>query len=123
MNSKYDNEAIDHGIDAPGWIDANITLGDIVSIANHGCASYAYMPAVTYYEAKRIMGMWGDEVTDYISENSDLSCAEILQNAGAEESYSLMCCTLLSFAVELWCWSHYDEAEKILNEEEEEVAA
>ena len=119
MNNKHDNEALEHGIDAPGWIDANITLGDIISISNHGCANYCYMPAVAYYEAKRIMGMWGDEVIEYILDHQDMPIDCILEDH-KPESFGQICCTLLSFAVELWCWSHYDAVEEILNEDEDE---
>ena len=120
MSDKYSEEAINHGVDAPAWIDSGITLGDIIAIADHGCASGAYMPAVTYYEAKRTIGMWGDEITDYIGGEGCYSCSEILQNASAEESYSRMCCALLSFAVELWCHRHYDEAQSLLDGDEDE---
>jgi len=41
---------------------------DIEAIANHGCESGAYMPAVTYHSARKTMGEHGNEVLEWIEE-------------------------------------------------------
>ena len=42
------NEIDGLDIDVPGWIDQDITPADVAAIVQGGCASGAYMPAVTY---------------------------------------------------------------------------
>lgn len=118
--ADYNDNARNH-FTVPAWIEDLLTLGDIPEISTHGCASGVYMPAVEYYSAKRTMWQYGDEITDFISEHADISCAEILQNAEAEHDYSHMCCALVSFAVELWCHIHSDEAlERLAGDDSEE---
>lgn len=104
--------------DAPEWIEDSLTLGDIPEISTHGCASGVYMPAVTYYEARRTMWQCGDDITDFIGEHADIGCAEILQNASADTDYSSMCCALVSYAVELWCHMNCEEAQQKLAAED-----
>lgn len=55
--------------EVPVWIDQDITVADVVAIAEHGCASGAYMPAVTYHEARKTMDEHGDEVLEYLDDN------------------------------------------------------
>ena len=38
-------------IQVPEWIDQDLTIYDVDSIIQGGCASGAYMPAVIYHEA------------------------------------------------------------------------
>ena len=49
----------DLGIDVPAWIKDGITNYDVASINEGGCASGAYMPAVTYHEALETMNEHG----------------------------------------------------------------
>lgn len=91
--------------DQPEWL---LALGEIDSfctvqaVNQGGCASGAYMPAVTYWQASKLMGKWGDEVLDYI------------QDMGFEvptvgdDSWGGYCCALVSLAVELWCGQFID---------------
>lgn len=54
--------------EVPVWIDQDITVADVVAIAEGGCASGAYMPAVTYHEARKTMHEHGDEVLEYLDD-------------------------------------------------------
>lgn len=83
--------------EVPGWIEADICASTIASIAQGGCNSGAYMPAVTYYQALRTMGEHGDDVLAYIEEQLDE-----LPTPRAGESWSGLACFYLSYAVELW---------------------
>lgn len=94
--------------EVPAWIDQDISPYDIAAIYQGGCASGAYMPAVTYYQATQTMAEHGDDVLDYI------------QNATGElpkpsdcESWSGMACFYLSYAVELWAGSVMQELEAL----------
>ena len=90
----------------PRWIDHNlVTDGDdicmdsIRAIVEGGCASEAYMPAVTYHQALRTMAEHGDDVFDFI----ETHYGEIpLPDDFHRGSWSHMACFYLSTAVELW---------------------
>ena len=114
-DSKTTSESpvTDYGIDVPDWIDQDISLDDIGNILQGGCASGAYMPAVTYHQALSTMGRHGDDVLQYIED----SLGELPDVSG--ESWSGMACKYLSCAVELWCASAQDEAESALEALEE----
>ena len=84
------------GVDVPPWVAEDITATDLAAIMQGGCASGAYMPAVTYCEALDIMREYGDEVLDYIE-----GAAGGLPRVNGQ-SWSQMACTYLSAAVELW---------------------
>ena len=87
----------------PKWIVGDQTGCDIAAIMQGGCASGAYMPAVTYYQANDTMAQFGDEILEYIEE----SYGEIPQpNKG--ESWSGIAVFYLSVAVELWATTTYD---------------
>lgn len=98
-------KASDH-LTVPRWIDQDITLQEIKDIVRGGCASGAYMPAVTYRKATATMGEYGDEVLDYIESALD----ELPRVKG--QSWSGMACKYLSTAVELWARSVVDELEE-----------
>ena len=86
--------------DVPAWVDQGITVYDLMAIQQGGCASGAYMPAVTYHQAKATMAEHGDTVLDYIfSIESELPAN---QNA---LSWSGIAVFYLSIAVELWASS------------------
>lgn len=95
-----EQEARSHGIDVPAWIEQDITAGQIAAIIEGGCASGAYMPAVTYYDARQTMSEHGDDVLDYLQE----ALGE-LPKAPDDESWSGLACHYLSAAVELWASS------------------
>lgn len=54
------------GIKQPDWIVKDLTAADIAAICQGGCASGAYMPAVTYAQAMNTMFLHGDEVMEYL---------------------------------------------------------
>jgi len=56
-------------IDVPRWIDQDISPNDVIAITQGGCASGAYMPAVTYHQAIATMSECGDDVLQYIQDN------------------------------------------------------
>ena len=92
-----DEPVTERGIDVPAWIDQDITPYDIAAIVQGGCASGAYMPAVTYHTARETMNEHGDDV---------LSCIEDMYGKSPEPpagtSWSGIAVHYLSMAVELW---------------------
>ena len=89
------NEQISENM--PAWIDSNLEVYDIAAIQQGGCASGAYMPAVTYYNARETMNEYGDEILDYIQ----IQLGE-LPKPDDNISWSGLACFYLSYAVELW---------------------
>ena len=89
----------------PGWIDDDISPADVAAILQGGCASGAYMPAVTYHTAAKIMEWHGDNVLEYIESNYGP-----LPDVNGQ-GWSQMACTYLSCAVELWACSVESELE------------
>lgn len=89
----------------PEWIDADISPADVAAIVQGGCASGAYMPAVTYHTAAKTMEWSGDDVLQYIED----ALGELPSVSG--QGWSQMACTYLSCAVELWACSVESELE------------
>ncbi len=87
----------------PEWIVNELTPYDLAAINQGGCASGAYMPAVTYHQALETMAEHGDDVLDFIEE----SFGEVIQPP-ADTSWSGMAVFFLSAAVELFCQQHED---------------
>lgn len=87
-------------IDIPDWIDQDLTTDDITAINQGGCASGAYMPAVTYYTARKTMSDHGDDVLEYIE-----SALGEVPGPKQGESWSGIAVHYLSLAVELWASS------------------
>ena len=86
-------------IDIPEWLEErnSWTVAEVESINHGGCASGAYMPAVTYHTARETMSLYGDSVLTYI-EDAMGELPEIPKG----ESWSGIACFFLSYAVELW---------------------
>ena len=103
---NYDEPVSELDIDVPAWIEQDITGTDVASICQGGCASGAYMPAVTYYQAAQTMAKHGDDVLEYIEEQLGE-----LPAIPAGESWSGIAVFFLSYAVELWAMSAYSEME------------
>ena len=107
----------DLDIEVPDWIEQDITNHDIEAIIQGGCASGAYMPAVTYHQARETMGEHGDTVLTYIEDNYGE-----LPDIPKGESWSGIAVFFLSCAVELWATSVENEvnyAVEALNNPEE----
>lgn len=86
----------------PAWITQPLDLFDIESVNKGGCASGAYMPAVTYYTAGQVMAEHGDDVLQFIED----SYGE-LPSVPDGMSWTGLAVFYLSTAVELWC-SRFD---------------
>ena len=84
-------------IEVPDWIEKDISPNDIAAINQGGCASGAYMPAVTYYQAKETMDTHGDEIMQYIEDSYGESLSP-----PADSSWGGIACFYVSVAVELW---------------------
>jgi len=93
-------------IDVPEWISQDISPNDIAAILQGGCASGAYMPAVTYFDANQTMYQHGDDVLEYLQENYGE-----LPKPSDIESWSGMAVHYLSCAVELWASTNEDWAD------------
>jgi hypothetical protein len=101
----------DFGINVPDWIEQDISCYDVAAIVQGGCASGAYMPAVTYSKALEIMSEHGNDVLEYI-ENS----LGGLPSIPVGESWSGIAVFFLSYAVELWVNSVEFELEAAIKE-------
>ena len=102
--------------DVPAWIDQDITPCDLAAICQGGCASGAYMPAVTYRAAVVTMSEHGDDVLQFIED----VCGE-LPRVPKGESWSGIAVYFLSTAVELWAsWIESELVDAIEAMEEEE---
>ena len=115
---NFDEEIADL-VDVPAFIEQDITATGVASIIQGGCASGAYMPAVTYYDAKQTMAEHGDDVLQYIEDRY----GETPQPPEGE-SWAGIACFYMSVAVELWASGVEDELttaiEELLEEEREE---
>lgn len=98
--------------DVPRWIEQDITPSTVASICQGGCASGAYMPAVTYYQARETMGEHGDAVLQYIEDQMGE-----LPAVPKGESWSGIAVFYLSVAVELWASGTLSELEALEIEE------
>jgi hypothetical protein len=105
-----DIAGLDMGI--PAWVNDDISPSDVAAICQGGCASGAYMPAVTYYQALATMQEHGDEVLQYIED----AIGELPSVTG--QGWAQMACTYLSTAVELWAFSVESDLEAFEIDEE-----
>lgn len=95
MNIKEFNEVVAEN--TPAWIEGDLEYYDVDSIQRGGCASGAYMPAVTYHTATQTMAEHGNDVLQYIEDNLG-ELPEIPKG----ESWGGIAVFFLSYAVELW---------------------
>lgn len=96
------------------WIDTDMKGHDIEAIQYGGCASGAYMPAVTYYKAAKIMAKHGNDVLEYIED----CCGELPQVTRCE-SWDDITVFFLSYAVDLWAdtWEVVESIEDAMPDE------
>ena len=106
------DEAIAHLVDVPAFIEQDITGSDVAAIIQGGCASGAYMPAVTYHTARETMNEHGDDVLQFIED----AYGELPQPP-AGESWSGLAVFYLSVAVELWAHGIHDELTEAIEDE------
>ena len=88
-------------MEQPNWIIEELTPYDLAAINQGGCASGAYMPAVTYSTALETMSEHGNDVLQYIED----AFGE-LPTVPQGESWSGIAVFYLSCAVELWASAH-----------------
>ena len=103
-------QAVERLNDQPEWLTemgAIDSAYELAAIIQGGCASGAYMSAVTYYTANKIMAEYGDDVLEYLDNEGgfELSIDVI------KESWSGLAVKLLSIAVECWCYNLSDISE------------
>jgi hypothetical protein len=101
-------------ITVPDWIESDISPYDVAAITQGGCASGAYMPAVTYYQARETMNEHGNDVLQFIEDNY----GDELPQPQKGESWPGIAVFYLSVAVELWANMASDELEGLPEEEE-----
>lgn len=106
----YEEPVSTLGIEVPAWIDPDITGSTLEAIAQGGCDSGAYMPAVTYHEARETMAKHGDEVFDFLEE-SGAEPRHVLQSA-TSQSWDGWACAILSCAVEQWTYRNLPMARR-----------
>ena len=111
---NYDKPVSDL-VSVPAFIEQDITGSDVAAIIQGGCASGAYMPAVTYRTALDTMYEHGWRVLQDIED----SYGEIPQPKEGE-SWSGIAVFYLSVAVELWASSVEDELTTAIEEALEE---
>jgi hypothetical protein len=105
IEGRDEDHAFD--IDVPAWIDQEISPSTVAAIVQGGCSSGAYMPAVTYYDAKETMNEHGDDVLQYLEDYSD-GIPEIPRG----ESWAGIAVFFVSYAVELWASMAHDQLEQ-----------
>ena len=97
----------------PKWCD-EISAMDVAAIVQGGCASGAYMPAVTYHVADKVMSNHGDDVLEYIEGvQGELPSVE-------GKGWSEMATVYLSTAIELFAMSAEDALNELLKYEDDE---
>ena len=112
-----EDEVKSFGIEVPKWIEQDIGASTIAAILQGGCASGAYMPAVTYHQARETMNEFGDDVLDYIEEVLG-EVPKTMRN----ESWSGMACFYLSLALELWASSIEEDLASAIEERDKAAA-
>ena len=113
---NHETELRELGIDVPAWVEQDIDCTQIAAILQGGCESGAYMPAVTYYDARETMHEHGDAVMDYFSDGN-VEWPTVYPGG----SWSLLCTYVLSGAVERWAAEVAEEAAHALQAREEDA--
>lgn len=111
---EHETPAADH-IDVPAWIEQDIGGRAIEAICQGGCASGAYMPAVTYHSALATMSEHGDDVLQYIEDTMGEIPAPPDQFSWRELASHYLSC-----AVEIWASGAQQELLDALNAERSE---
>ena len=111
MTEQELNQMIDD--DTPSFVESGLERYDIEAIQHGGCASGAYMPAVTYCKASETMHQHGDEVLEFIESHMGE-----LPRPPDGESWRGIAVFYLSYAVELWALGF--DLDNITDEGEEE---
>lgn len=105
----------------PEWIDDEVTLGQVQSIAQDRCASGAYMPAVETWTALETLRDKGEAVLDYCMDYGILE-GHALDERLESEGWGGLACWIMSRAVECWAQIALDELDQRSGEPFEECA-
>jgi hypothetical protein len=105
-------------VDIPTFINNNLTGSDVAAINQGGCASGAYMPAVTYHQARETMNEHGDDVLQFIEDHLGGGLYAPPQGS----SWSGHAVHYVSLAVELWASGIEDELIDAINALEDDDA-
>ena len=101
----------DPKVSMPEWIDEEILtdvtdryidLQTVSGIAEHGCASGMYMPAVLYHDAAETMTEHGNDIVAYVDHVRSERCDEPMV-IPAGTSWDGIAVLYVSSAVEYWC--------------------
>lgn len=100
INSGYDlRDCVSDLNDQPDWLLAMGGIEDfaeLFAIYHGGCASGAFMPAVTYYKALEVMNEHGGDIMEFIEDA--YGCTEY----PAGLTWGGLAVHFVSLAVELW---------------------
>lgn len=102
----------------PEWIEQDISFYDVQNIIEGGCASGAYMPAVTYFKANKTMSQHGNDVLQYLEDN----LGEI-PTPKKIDSWTGLAVYYLSSAVELWASTVSDELIELIDDQNDDQAS
>ena len=95
------------------------TAHDLAAILEGGCASGAWMPAVTYWSALKIMAECEGAVMCRI-EDAGLEPSQVIDPS---DSWCGWACSLVSCAVELWAAEVAEQVADLLDEEDARQSA
>ena len=102
-NGQDLRSSVDQLNDQPDWLlemGGITSIYELKSIIECGCASGAFMPAVTYYTANKIMSQYGDDILEFLDNTG--SC-DVIAIDPSFDSWSGIAVKFVSMAVELWC--------------------
>ena len=105
-NSRDWREIVEAMNNQPSFLEYELDVSDIQAILQGGCASGAYMPAVTYHTAEETMKQHSRAIEEQI-EPIAYDLDGIKWNV-EEETFSAFCVKCVSLAVESWCWQFED---------------
>jgi hypothetical protein len=98
-----EREVREAGVFTPDYVKGGVTFSTVAAIYQGGCESGAYMPAVTYYDARQTMAEHGDEIVDDIRDSGAFD--ENYLAIREDEDFSWYCCRMVSAAVEFWAYT------------------
>lgn len=104
-------------VDVPQWIEQDVSPADVAAICQGGCASGAYMRAVTYHQARETMAEHGDDIAEYLEAAGGETFPDVLERVGKAAdvwSWDALACHFVSLAVDLWAASVESELDDML---------
>jgi len=104
------------GLEVPEWIRGDdIDTAAVAAIVEGGCASGAWMPAVTYHMARETICKYSDAIDKYLA-GSGIDLAEHL-TLKPNQAIDCLLCDIVSLAVEQWTAEVFDIVETFLDDE------